>query len=149
MLTKSTAIFLTVALGSFVALQPAINAEVARRLENGIGATFFSLSVSFAVMTVYLLISRPAVTMSGIAAAPWWIWMSGLIGVAFLFGGLTLTPVLGAALFFCFLVVGQIFGSAMADHFGLVGLSVTTVSPVRLIGLALVVAGAAIVALER
>ncbi|MEM8823368.1 MAG: DMT family transporter [Pseudomonadota bacterium] len=146
MLTKTTAILMTVGIGLILALQPAINAEVARRLGSGTGAVMFSLLISVAVMVAYLGLTRPTANVAALPTAPWWIWASGVIGALFLLTGLTATPVIGATLFFLFLIVGQVTGAAIADHFGLVGLEPQQISPKRILGIACVIVGAIIIA---
>jgi len=53
--------------------------------------------------------------------------------------------VLGIALFFVCIVAGQLFGATLADHFGVFGMQVKPVNTMKVIGLALVLAGAGLV----
>ena len=55
--------------------------------------------------------------------------------------GLTVAPMIGVAFFIVVVVAGQLVSGALIDHFGLFGMSVRTLGPSRLIGLALVFAG--------
>ncbi|MEL6463653.1 MAG: DMT family transporter [Pseudomonadota bacterium] len=148
-MTPLGAVVATVTIGLALALQPAMNAEVARRIGSGIGGVMFSLSVSVVVIVAWALITRPTIQPAALAAAPWWIWFSGLIGALFLLTGLSATPAIGAAGFFLCLIVGQLTGSAIADHFGMVGLSERPLTWQRMFGIALVAIGALIAVRER
>ena len=56
-----------------------------------------------------------------------------------------IAPRVGVATFFVFIVAGQLIGAAVADHFGAFGMIERSISAPRLIGILLVVAGAALV----
>ena len=148
-MTPLGAALATVAVGLALALQPAMNAEVARRIGSGVGGVIFSLAISVAVMCVWAAITRPTAQVSALTSAPWWIWFSGAIGAVFLLTGLSATPAIGAAGFFLCLIVGQLAGSALADHFGMVGLAERPLTWRRLFGIALVATGALIAVRER
>jgi len=73
---------------------------------------------------------------------PWWVFLGGFIGTLFVGGGVVIAPVTGALVFVACVVAGQLIGATVADHFGLFGIEVRAVTPLRLVGLALVAAGA-------
>jgi transporter family-2 protein len=52
---------------------------------------------------------------------------------------------LGAALLLASIVVGQLVASLLIDHYGWLGAPVHRISPARLIGAALLVAGVALI----
>ncbi len=54
-------------------------------------------------------------------------------------------PTLGFALFFVCIIAGQLVGSTVVDQFGAFGLPVKPASTMKLAGLAMVLAGAALV----
>ena len=83
--------------------------------------------------------------MAQIRALPWWVVIGGMVGVVFVVGGVMVAPVLGVALFFVCVVAGQLLGSTLADQFGAFGMQVKPVNMMKLLGLALVIAGAALV----
>jgi transporter family-2 protein len=60
-------------------------------------------------------------------------------------GGVLVAPALGVALFFVCVVAGQLLGSALADQLGAFGMQVQPINGPKLLGLALVLAGAALV----
>jgi transporter family-2 protein len=79
------------------------------------------------------------------AGSPWWIWLGGVVGAAYITVTVTFSGKLGAAGWLGVVVTGQILTSVVLDHFGLFGFSVHAVSSWRLVGVALLLIGAAIV----
>jgi bacterial/archaeal transporter family-2 protein len=80
---------------------------------------------------------------SAVAAAriPWWSWSGGLFGAIFIGLAILLIPKLGSATFFALLVAGQMLGSLMFDHFGLLGIPVHSVTWFEWLALRLIVGG--------
>lgn len=130
-----------VAFGGLIALQPGLNADVARRIGTPFGAAFISTSVAMLCAIGYMAIVRPPLSLAGLAAMPWHLWLAGVIGFAFVVGALWLAPILGGAAMFASLVAGQMVMALIADHFGFGGYREQAVDLWRLGGLGLVVAG--------
>lgn len=135
-------LFLIVALcvGALLPLQALINARLGQLT---LGPLFASLA-SFAVGTLALLALwlawRPGNGGHGFPAAPWWAWTGGLIGAAFVVAATVLVPRLGAAALICLVVFGQLAGSLVLDHFGVLHAR-QPVDLAKLAGVALVGAG--------
>ncbi|HHQ9770913.1 EamA-like transporter family protein, partial [Pseudomonas aeruginosa] len=72
---------------------------------------------------------------------PWWSWLGGLFGAAYLTVAILVAPRLGAATFIACVVAGQMLVSALCDQFGWAGFPVRRLSWEGYLGLALVVAG--------
>lgn len=135
-----------VLLGACLSAQPAINAVAARVLGSALFATCISISISFVIIVALCLAwSRGVPNLTPVHNLPWWVILGGLIGVVFVAGSLTLAPVLGIAPFFVFVIAGQLAGSTAIDQLGAFGVRVRTVNPLRLLGLAMVFVGAALV----
>lgn len=144
----SNALYLAAAflLGACLAVQPAINATMARVLGSPLLAACISISISFAVIVVLWLVwSREMPDLASVRSLPWWVLLGGLIGAIFVAGSLTLAPVLGVAPFFVFVVAGQLASSTAIDQVGAFGMPVRAVRPLRLLGLAMVFVGTALV----
>ena len=86
---------------------------------------------------------RGDISRATLATVPWWIYLAGFVGTLFVAGGVVIAPVTGAQLFFISVIAGQLIGATLADHFGLFGLAVRSLSLERVLGLALVLGGAA------
>jgi bacterial/archaeal transporter family-2 protein len=59
-----------------------------------------------------------------------------------------LAPKLGAANLVVFVVVGQLLAALTIDHFGLIGFPMHTLNMARMAGVALLIAGAALIRLS-
>lgn len=132
-----------VGLGVIVAWQPLMNAMIARAIGSAYGAALISIIVTLVgALLVTMVAGRGEISRATLGALPWWVFLSGLIGTAFVAGGALIAPVTGALVFVACVVGGQLLGAMLADHFGLFGMAVRAASPLRLCGLALVVSGA-------
>jgi transporter family-2 protein len=135
-----------VMLGVILTIQPPLNAIVARAIASPYVATGISLLVStLAIVAVIAVAGRGNAGRATLGSVPWWAYLAGLVGTAFVLGGTVITPITGALVFFVCVVAGQLAGALVTDHFGLFGLAVRPASPLRLAGLGLVVVGALLV----
>ncbi len=133
-------------LGVLLAFQPLMNGILARAIGNSFGAAAISVFVAaVGALAMILVAGRGDTSRAALAAVPWWVFLAGLVGTAFVAGAVVIAPITGALVFFVCIVAGQMLGSVVADHFGLFGLDLRPVSLERLIGLALVIGGAVLV----
>ncbi len=140
-MTRLPALFVAVSLGIMIALQPGLNADVARRFGSPVGAAFLSISISFALCAVYILATRQGFPLAALPSLPWYLWIGGVIGFVFVVGGISVAPVLGGALLFAAIVLGQMIGALLADQFGIGAYAAREIDIQRVAGVALVVAG--------
>jgi transporter family-2 protein len=135
--------------GAALPVQAAINAQLRSRLD----APFAAAAVSFAVAVIAMLVVLVIRTFSARASRgrprlatqiPWWGWLGGLIGAAYVTLTLVAVPELGAAPTIALTVAGQQLGSAAADHYSLLLLPRRPLTWARLGGVAVLVAGAAL-----
>jgi transporter family-2 protein len=135
-----------IGIGASLSLQPPVNAAMARTLGSPMLAASLSIAISLLVVVlVWATWSRADGDWSQVRELPWWIVVGGVVGVLFVAGGVLVAPVLGVALFFVCVVTGQLLGSTLADQVGAFGMEVRPVSLMKLLGLGLVLAGAALV----
>lgn len=132
--------------GAVVPFQAGSNAALGRALGHPLWATVASLLVSLLVVLPVLIGMRAGAPDLGAAArGPWWLWIGGIAGVAYITAALVLTPRLGAANFIVCVVAGQVVASLVIDHFGLMGLATRPANLTRVAGVALIVAGMLVV----
>ena len=140
-----TSIFalLAVGAGTCIALQAAANGNFRRNLgDNPLFAAYFSILGTVLTATVAMLLLRPQVPSAAtLRETPWWNWIGGPLGALIVLAGAALTARLGAALFIALVVGGQLLCSLLLDHFALMGLNEQPVTPGRVLGALLVVAG--------
>jgi transporter family-2 protein len=134
------------AAGAMLPIQFGINAQLARWVDSPLRATL----ISFAVGTVVLLIAmgitdRDWPPADKIGGAPWWVWLGGFLGAFYVLGRVVTAPKLGAATLVAVILAGQAVASLLVDHFGWVGFEENPVTPGRLLGIAFVAAGVALV----
>lgn len=135
-----------IGIGACLSLQPPVNAAMARVLSSPLLATAISIAISLALaVLVWSIGGKGAGDLTRVKALPMWVAIGGIVGVVFVAGGIVVAPVLGVALFFVCVVAGQLFGSLLADHFGAFGAPVKPINLMKLVGLALVLGGAALV----
>lgn len=139
-------IITALAIGILVSLQPSINAVMARELSSSLLASTVSIGISFClVFFAWQILGKGGGELSQVRQLPWWIVIGGVAGMVFVVGGVMVAPALGFALFFVCIIAGQLVGSTVIDQFGAFGLPVKPASGIKLAGLLLVLAGAALV----
>lgn len=133
---------LAVAAGALLSVQAGINGRLRPFVGGPVPATLVSVAVSTSAMVVLMLATRtPAPTPERAGGAPWWVWTGGLLGVVFVLVSLGLVSRLGAAFLFALVVVGQMLASMVMDYYGLLGVVEHPVTPLRLLGVALLLGG--------
>lgn len=132
--------------GAASSIQPAVNAILARAVGSAYGATAVSVFVALCtIVAITLVTGRGRVTPGVLLGVPWWVYLGGVVGALLVAAGVVVAPVTGALLFFILVVAGQLLGAMAMDHWGAFGLSVREVSPLRVAGFGLVLAGAVLV----
>lgn len=134
------------AAGTMLPFQAGINAQLSHWVGSPVRASF----VSFAVGTVALLVLVLALYRgwpgSGrMGAAPWWVWVGGLLGAFYVLGSIVSAPKLGAVTLIALVLAGQAAASLLVDHFGWVGFPEHPISLGRIVGMALLAGGVALV----
>ncbi|WP_210014486.1 DMT family transporter [Pseudomonas palmensis] len=147
-LNLAVAIPLLVALlaGAAVPFQAGANAALGRLLGHPLWATLISLAVSvLMVLPALLLMRAPLPQLANLGQVPWWAWLGGVAGVAYITAALILTPRLGAAGFIVCVIAGQVLSSLIIDQWGLMGLPSRPVNGLRITGVALIIVGMLVV----
>ncbi len=80
---------------------------------------------------------------------PLWLLTAGMMGGALVFGIAWAMPQLGAGTAFVLMIAGQVVSGMVFSHFGLLGSPVEPISMIKVIGVLLLVAGAAMVTLAK
>ena len=144
-LEEWAAIAASLAAGACVAAMLRLNATLGEHV-GALEGSFVVHAVGAAFATLLVLPRLSAARWRRIREAPPWLFAGGAIGVFLVLLANLVVPVLGVALTLCLSVAANLAFSTVADHFGWFGLPVFPVSTRRLLGLALVLAGVALVA---
>ena len=134
---------LAVGAGALIPVQAAANAALSKSIEGNVAfaaLTLFVVAGATALLAVVLLGARiPPV--GTLRAAPAWTYVGGLIVAAYVLTITFLVPRLGVGTAISFIVTGQIAAALVIDHFGLLRSLTVPLTPVRVLGAALMVAG--------
>ena len=138
-------IFVAVAVGALLPLQALINARLGALTNGAVYASFVSFLVGTSLLGLILLAGRtPLFPATPLATLPGWIWLGGAIGACLVLVATLLVPKIGAGALICLIVLGQLLGSLLLDHFGVLGAQ-RPADALRIGGAVLVIIGAALV----
>ena len=85
--------------------------------------------------------SAPAPAVGKLLRTPWWAWAGGLVGATYVIAVFRLIPIIGTAPTIALTVAGQQLGSIVVDRYGLMRLPKRPIGVVRLLGVAVLLAG--------
>jgi transporter family-2 protein len=130
--------------GSFLPLQAGVNSTLAKFVGGPVRASFVSFGIGTLVLLgVVVLFYRGEHTRAG--HAPWWAWVGGALGAFYVTSTVVVPPRIGAAAFFGVLVAAQLVTSVLADQFGWLAFEQRNITPLRALGVVLLVVGAVLV----
>ena len=131
--------------GAMVAIQAPTNSMLAKAGGSPILAALISFIVgTVALLAVWLMTpNRPG--SAAFAGLPWYAWIGGLYGAVFVAVAAYAAPKIGVASLITIGIAGQIVMALWLDHIGAMGLAREPISPGRVIGAFLVVAGVVLV----
>jgi bacterial/archaeal transporter family-2 protein len=140
---------LAIAAGTLFPMQTSINSLLAKSVGGPIVATWISITSSWLfLLLINTIVFRQLPSISDIAATPLYLLVvGGALGAIFLGVNVMLAPRLGAAATFCFIIAGQLMAALTIDRLGLFAFAVRELSVGRIVGVALVIAGAIMVRL--
>jgi len=133
---------LAMSAGAVMPLQAGANAQLAGVIGHPLWASLTSLVISAALLPPLMMaVGTPAPAIASATAAPWWVWLGGLIGVYYVTTSLMVAPQLGAVTFIACVIAGQMVASVLLDNYALAGFIERTLNPTRIIGIALIIGG--------
>lgn len=139
-----------VAVGAAVPMQSAINAQMGAVQGHPLYGALTNTALATAIFAVLIVALRvPAPHLRAAAGGPAWLWAGGCIGAAFVFGGLFVAPRIGAAAFAAATIFGTVAASLLIDHYGLLGFVQRPMTLLRVLGVACVLGGMALIQAGR
>ncbi len=141
---NALAVGLAVLAGIAGSVQIAVMGSFGERIGT-LEALAFATAVQLALTLSALLVVRHS--LSGFAAGlrePAWLWVGGSMGAFIVFTITLVAPKLGVAAAIGLIIAGQLIMGAAIDRFGLFGLERIGLTWPRVVGIALLAAGAAL-----
>lgn len=132
--------------GAILPVQAALNARVGQIHQNPFWPSLISFLVGTAALVMYILVARvPTPSMVDLKQTPIAYWSAGLLGAVYVTSVVLITPRLGVTLTFAMIVTGQMLIALLIDQYGLMGVPIKEISPIRVLGALLLVAGVVLV----
>ena len=127
--------------GAGLTLQVGMNATVRMTIGSPLLAAIVNFVVGLAALMLLAVVSGARIVPGSAVAVPAWAWFGGLLGAAYVAATTVLGPKLGAASFLALTLAGQMVAALLVDHYGVIGFPQSPLTPTRLLGTALLVAG--------
>src|SRR5262245_61724898 len=132
--------------GAGLAIQVGLNNGLRARLGHPILAALISFATGIVLLLASTAVLRPSFpSASELRRGPWWIWFGGIVGAVYVGCSAAFSKRLGAAGWVGLIIAGQTLTSLVLDHYGLVGFPRHPISPARLLGAAILLAGVVLV----
>jgi bacterial/archaeal transporter family-2 protein len=137
--------FLAMLVGSGLAAQAAVNTQLRAATGSALWASIISATLTVILLAGSQLVARDALVLPNMAQQPWWIWIGGFMGAFYVFAIAAFTRHLGVGLMFGSIIAGQLLTGLLIDHYGLFNSAVQRLSPARVAGAVLLIAGLALI----
>jgi bacterial/archaeal transporter family-2 protein len=141
---KGTAVIFTAVAGGLIALQAPINAGLGKATGD-ITAAMISFMVGTAALFLVVLISGKLGGVTHAGDVEWYYLIGGLLGAIYVANALVAVGSIGAGGVAAATVAGQLTASVIVDRLGILGLEQVPLSPARILGVALLLAGTVLV----
>lgn len=136
---------LAVLVGAGLTVQVGMNSTVRMAMGSPVIATIINFAVGLAALAMVAVASGARVVPGSASAVPAWAWLGGLLGAAYVAATTVLGPRLGAAALLALTLAGQMVAALVVDKYGVIGFPQSAITPARLAGAVLVVAGALLI----
>jgi bacterial/archaeal transporter family-2 protein len=141
---RGLAVLLTAGAGGLIALQAPINAGLGRST-GSLPAALASFLVGTVALAAIVVLSGKAGGLSSTFDVSWYYLLGGLLGAVYVANALIAVTVIGAGGVAAATITGQLTFSVAIDRFGLFGLDQVPLSPERVVGVALLLAGTVLI----
>ena len=126
---------------SFI-FQQAVNSNLRGEIGSPWWAGFISyLGGTIVMFGMVVALREPWLSAPALSRTSWMSWTGGLFGAIYIAVSILLLPRLGATMVVALIVLGQMVGAMLFDHFALLGVPETPISLTRLAGAALLIGG--------
>lgn len=137
---RGLAVLLTACAGGLVALQAPINAGLGKAT-GALPAALVSFSVGALVLAAIVVLSGKAAGLGSTFDVSWYYLLGGLLGAVYVTTVLLAVSSIGAGGVAAATVTGQLTAAVVIDRLGLFGLDQVAITPVRVLGVVLLLTG--------
>ncbi len=141
---RGLAVLLTALAGGLIALQAPINAELGRAT-GSLPAALVSFIVGTVALAAIVVLSGKAGGLGSTFDVSWYYLLGGLLGAVYVANALIAVSAIGAGGVAAATITGQLVASVAIDRLGLFGLDQVSLSPERIVGVGLLLAGTVLV----
>lgn len=141
---RGLAVLLTAVAGGLIALQAPINAGLGKAT-GSLPAALISFGVGTIALAGIVLVSGKAGGVSSTFDVSWYYLVGGLLGAVYVVNALVAVTAIGAGGVAALTVAGQLVASVAIDRLGLFGLDQVALTPERVVGVILLLAGTILV----
>jgi transporter family-2 protein len=141
---KGLAVLLTAIAGGLIALQAPINAGLGRST-GSLPAALASFAIGTIALAAIVLLTGKAGGLSSTFDVSWYYLLGGFLGAIYVTNALIAVSVVGAGGVAAATITGQLTASVVIDRLGLFGLDQVALTPERLVGVVLLLAGTVLV----
>ncbi|HEY7949198.1 MAG TPA: DMT family transporter [Solirubrobacterales bacterium] len=138
------AVLLTALAGGLIALQAPINAGLGKAT-GSLPAALISFLVGTVALTAIVVLSGKAGGLGSTFDVSWYYLLGGLLGAVYVANALIAVTAIGAGGVAAATITGQLVASVAIDRLGLFGLDQVSLSPERIVGVGLLLAGTVLV----
>jgi bacterial/archaeal transporter family-2 protein len=131
--------------GACAALQAPTNSLLSRAVNSPVNAALISFAIGTVALFVVALALGARPNLAAARALPAYAWAGGLYGAFFVAAGAFAAPRIGLAFFIALLIAGQLGMALLLDHLGAFGLEKQPISPIRLLGVLVILGGVLLV----
>lgn len=144
-MSRALAVLIGIGAGGLVGMQAPINSRLGKTVGGVQAASFSFLVGTFALVSIAFVLRGGLSSLGSVGRVPWWALIGGLLGAVYVFVALEAVRTLGASGLTAVVIAGQLAISLVIDRFGLLGVARQSIGVQRIAGLALLLAGVALV----
>jgi bacterial/archaeal transporter family-2 protein len=141
---RGLAVLLTAVAGGLIAAQAPINAHLGKAT-GSVPAALVSFSIGTLALAAVVILSGKAGGLGSTFDVSWYYLLGGLLGAIYVLNALIAVSVVGAGGVAAATIFGQLTASVAIDRLGLFGLDEVPLTPERVLGVVLLLAGTVLV----
>lgn len=134
-------VLIAIVIGVLMPVQAGLNAELTRVLKHPFLGAFISLTTGAIAVGILSMFNGGVGELKRLGEIQPHLFLGGIMGALFVGSSLFFIPKMGATAMISAFITGQLLGSILIDHYGLLGLTPTPVTISRMAGVFLLFAG--------